>query len=81
MAKIVEFIQTQELVGTGTEDNPHRRLHQLWSKDGHLIADYDPATDTARYEPENPEGITECRNLIIGNGSVIGSYAQLQARK
>lgn len=76
MAKIVELIETDELVGAGTEDNPSRRLQQLWSKDGRLIADFDPCADTGRYQPE---GITGTRDLVIGRGSFVGSYSEKKA--
>lgn len=44
MAKIIELIYTHERRGTGKEDNIVRMCPQLYTKDGKLIAEYDPVT-------------------------------------
>lgn len=38
MARIVELILSDELVGSGQEGDPYRRALELWSKDGQLVA-------------------------------------------
>jgi hypothetical protein len=38
MARIVELILSDELVGSGTDGDPYRRALELWTKDGHLVA-------------------------------------------
>lgn len=41
-ARVIEVIETVlELRGDGKED-PMRRVRQYWSKDGQLLAEYDP---------------------------------------
>lgn len=42
MAKLVEYIYTLEHIGTGTTADPHRQCPQLWTKEGVLVAQYDP---------------------------------------
>ncbi len=37
MTKLIEVIETYEKRGLGTDDNPVRKVYQLWSKDGILI--------------------------------------------
>jgi len=37
MTKLIEVIETYEKRGEGTDDNPVRKVYQLWSKDGILI--------------------------------------------
>jgi len=37
MARIIEVIETYERRGKGTNEDPVRRVLQLWSKDGKLI--------------------------------------------
>jgi len=44
MAKIVELIITRDSRGIGTEQNLSRWVYQLFSKDGALIASFDPTT-------------------------------------
>lgn len=47
MAKIIELIYSEEeRRGTGTEDNPHRIIRQLFTKDGRLVAQDDPCGAT-----------------------------------
>jgi hypothetical protein len=41
MAKIIEVIETFERRGLGTEDDPIRKIYQIWSKDGKLIFEKD----------------------------------------
>lgn len=41
MARIVELIVTHRTTGRGTEDDYCRRIDQLWTKDGNLLAEYD----------------------------------------
>ena len=42
IAKIIEVIETYERRGKGTEEDPVRKIYQLWSKDGKLIySEYD----------------------------------------
>lgn len=41
MAKIIELIIADDTRGTGKEGNPVRRITQLWSKSGELIAEKD----------------------------------------
>lgn len=42
MAKIVRLILTEELRGAGTKADPFRRICQLYSLDGNLVAEVDP---------------------------------------
>ena len=43
--RVEEVIITEnELRGDGTENNPYRRVLQVWTKDGELIAENDPYT-------------------------------------
>jgi hypothetical protein len=40
---VEEVIITElDLIGDGTPGSPYRRMLQVWSKDGHLIAERDP---------------------------------------
>jgi hypothetical protein len=41
MAKIIEVIETYERRGLGTNENPVRKVYQLWTKDGKLIFEDD----------------------------------------
>jgi hypothetical protein len=55
VASIVEYIETTELRGDGqTQATALRRVQQLWTKDGKLVAEYDPHTRQSKF---NPEGI------------------------
>ncbi|MFW6172415.1 MAG: carboxypeptidase [Elusimicrobiota bacterium] len=45
MAKIVEFIETYENRGLGTEDSIYRKVYQLWTKDGELVFEEDPCPE------------------------------------
>jgi hypothetical protein len=41
--RVEEVIITEnELRGKGTEESPYRRVIQVWTKDGTLIAEKDP---------------------------------------
>jgi hypothetical protein len=42
MAKIVSFILSDELAGKGIEGDPYRRVTQLWTFGGALVASSDP---------------------------------------
>ncbi len=44
MARIVEVIYTERRAGNGSDGDPIRICPQLWTKDGNLIAEYDPIT-------------------------------------
>ena len=37
MARIIEVIETFERRGLGTDENPVRKIYQLWGKDSKLI--------------------------------------------
>lgn len=51
--QIVEYIQTTEKRGRGdTEENAIRNVRQLWTKDGILIAEYDPHTAHSWFRPD-----------------------------
>ena len=40
---LLEVVITNiETRGNGTEENPTRRLRQIWTKEGTLIAEWDP---------------------------------------
>lgn len=39
MAKIVKLIQTEELIGNGTEEKPYSRIRTLWSESGEMVAE------------------------------------------
>lgn len=52
MAKIVEFIYTEELIGNGTQKDPYRRIRQLWTKDGRLVAQEDPIDNKSFFKYE-----------------------------
>jgi hypothetical protein len=41
MARIVQLIYTREYRGDGTEADPCRRIPQLWTLDGKLVAQED----------------------------------------
>lgn len=38
MARIVELILSDELLGSGVDGDPYRRARELWTKDGQLVA-------------------------------------------
>jgi hypothetical protein len=52
MARIVEFIETESFRGSGTEADPNRLCPQLWTKDGGLIAEYDPFEEASSFNPQ-----------------------------
>lgn len=57
MARIVEFIETDEVRGKGTPESVMRRVRQLWTKDGSLIAEFDVCGQSwyvERNDPANP---------------------------
>ncbi len=41
MAHLATFIVTDDLRGHGTEEDPARRVLQLWTLEGHLVAEHD----------------------------------------
>ena len=52
MAKIVQFIHAEVYRGLGSKDDPSRLVQQLWTKDGYLVAEYDPFDATRSfYQP------------------------------
>jgi hypothetical protein len=42
MAKIVQYIITDDLKGDGSEENRYRRVVQLFTFSGQLVAEFDP---------------------------------------
>lgn len=40
-AKVIEVIATQSVIGEGTEADPVRVVHELYSLDGRLLATHD----------------------------------------
>lgn len=53
--KIIEVIYTTEKLGLGTENGPIRLVTQLWSKEGNLIAQYDPVESKCIINTNNIE--------------------------
>lgn len=47
-ASEITVIQTHEIVGDGTPDNPTRRISKYWSMDGGLLASFDPLDSDER---------------------------------
>lgn len=46
-ATLIHVIRTElEVRGSGTRDDPHRRVIQFWSTDGELLAEADPRAPT-----------------------------------
>lgn len=41
MAKVIQFIYTEDHRGVGTKDDPMRIVPQLWTLDGELVAEDD----------------------------------------
>lgn len=50
MAKIVELIWSETHRGDGKVNNPHRKVQQLWTKNGHIVAEYDAHTGESHFE-------------------------------
>lgn len=46
MAQIIELIYTTESRGSGTKEDRCRTVMQLYTKDGRLVAEYDPYGST-----------------------------------
>ncbi len=44
-AKLVELIETDELLGTGKEGDVFRRVRQWWTKEGELVVEWDDWKD------------------------------------
>lgn len=42
MARLIEVIENKVIEGKGTENSPIREVLQIFSKDGELLADWDP---------------------------------------
>jgi hypothetical protein len=42
MAKVIELILTAERRGSGTPESVCRLVQQLYTKDGYIIAEFDP---------------------------------------
>lgn len=51
MAELVEYIATDDLRGKGNGDDPYRRVAQLWTKDGKLVAENDPVLLKSWFRP------------------------------
>lgn len=51
MARLVELIETHATTGKGTEEDPVRRVFELWTKDGKPIAWHDEYTHKSGYDP------------------------------
>lgn len=52
-ALIVEHISMVVKVGQGTPEDPIRYAYQLWTKDGVLVAEFDPHSENGWYRPED----------------------------
>ncbi len=50
-AKLIEVIATEKMIGEGTEKSPLRKLTQIWSKNGELIASSEPLTESCAVDP------------------------------
>jgi hypothetical protein len=48
--KIIELIFREH--PCGTEEEPHLVCPQLWTKDGKLVAQYNPHKDTSFFRPD-----------------------------
>jgi len=48
-AEVLQAIRTSATAGNGTEENPHRIIHQYWSLDGNLLAVRDEWLDSCAY--------------------------------
>ena len=54
MAKVIELIFSEETRGAGTPESICRRVQQLFTKEGYLVAEYDPCgirTADNQYSP------------------------------
>jgi len=51
MTKIIELILTEDRVGNGTKQNPVRMCTELYTKDGKLVARFDPSTMKQEFLP------------------------------
>ena len=45
MARLLEVIEVISNRGSGTEEDPYRKVVQYWSKAGELLAESDPEKD------------------------------------
>lgn len=45
MACIVELILTNDLRGSGTKEDPYRRVNQLFTRSGELVAEEDSVVE------------------------------------
>lgn len=41
-ARVIQVIETDSIIGMGTEDDPVRDIKQYWSFEGVLLAENDP---------------------------------------
>ncbi len=64
MAKVIEVIETFERRGLGTENNPVRKIYQLWTLDGKLIFAKDPSPEEGSMTNEE---INARENGEVGN--------------
>lgn len=65
--KIMEVVQVQTKVGSGTGEDPFRTITEYWSKEGELLAFYDPHFDEyerAFWEKEIPPKTREALNRM-----------------
>lgn len=68
-ASIIIAIQTNEIVGDGTPDNPTRRISKYWSMDGELLASFDPIdVDERTVRIHFPDGINNAEVNLYANG-------------
>jgi hypothetical protein len=44
-AEVIRVIHTTAKRGSGTPNNPERVVHQYWTLEGMLLAEYDTTTD------------------------------------
>lgn len=62
MTRLVELIETEERKGQGTAENPVRLCSQLWTKEGVLIAEFDPFLG---FGTMNPSGLRADRPTML----------------
>jgi hypothetical protein len=51
MTRIVELIYTEEFRGDGTQNDPHRRCPQLFTRNGTLVASRDDVEGPPMFYP------------------------------
>ena len=55
-ARVVSVIQVEAKIGTGTKEDPVRKVIQYWDLDGNLLAEYDPRDDRLPLKVRNKKG-------------------------